>query len=406
MVTKIYVLFVGVARQQGAPVPSPARSRGKRPSTSDSQGEASQKARRDRRPNWSLNEMIALVDAKRNEFLEELDAIDGRDLMDSEVTKWNRISEKITASGFSTHFRDGMACKGKWHLILPDDRKVVDYHARTGINDEDYWLLTPNELTIEKLPKAFPKEIYVRLHDWFGRRPQIQPPHLRDLLNPHDEVFQREGFDNVDDNVEVVDLSANETNVEGVDCTPNINHVHPTDCDPLDGPPSTTVPPPSLSRQGIPNGTPLYGVTPPLRGSTVLLSDSSHSITKRKIANTAIRRKSSGGVTALVEVAKASGEAIATQMKGMATMTKETEANKLDVQLKLFSEQMTYQRERDMRIYEQSLLAAENARLVILKQGDIVLALANISNILSLGLRGHVDPSRKESTPEPTTEES
>jgi hypothetical protein len=290
----------------------------------------------------------------------------------------------------------------------------VDYHARTGINDEDYWLLTPNELTIEKLPRAFPKEIYIRLHDWFGRRPQIQPPHLRDLLNPHDEVFQREGFDNVDDNVDVVDLSANETNVEGVDCTPNTNHVHPTDCDPLDGSPSTMVPPPSLSQQrlnplggiGTPNGTPLYRVTPPLRGSTVLLSDSSHSIAKRKIANTAIRRKTSGGVTALVEVAKASGEAIATQMAGMATMTKEAEANKLEVQLKLFSEQMTYQRERDMRIYEQSLLAAENARLAILKQGDIVLALANISNVLSLGLRGHVDPPRKESTPKPTNEES
>jgi hypothetical protein len=211
-----------------------------------------------------------------------------------------------------------------------------------------------------------------------------------------------------------VDLSANETNVEGVDCTPNINHVHPTDCDPLDGSPSTTVPPPSLSRQGsnplggigIPNGTPLYGVTPPLRGSTVLLSDSSHSIAKRKIANTVIRRKSSEGVTALVEVAKASGKTIATQMKEMTTMTKEVEASKLEVQLKLFSKQMIYQRERDMRIYEQSLLAAENARLAILKQGDIVLALANISNVLSLGLRGHVDPPRKESTPEPTNEES
>jgi hypothetical protein len=206
--------------------------------------------------------------------------------------------------------------------------------------------------------------------------PQIQPPHFRDLLNSHDEVFHREGFDNVDDNVDVVDLSANETNVEGVDYTPDTNYVHPTDCDPLDGSSSTMVPPPSLSQQrpnplggiGTPNDTPLYGVTPPLRGSTVLLSDSSHSIAKRKIANTTIRRKSSGGVTALVEVAKASGEAIATQMKGMATMTKEVEVSKLEVQLKLFSEQIIYQRERDMRIYEQSLLATENARLAILKQ--------------------------------------
>ena len=150
VVIKTFIFFVGVARQQYAPVPSPARSRGKRPSSSDSQGESSQKARRDRRPNWSLNEMIALVDAKREEFLEELDAIDGRDLMDSEVTKWSRISDKIMSSGFSTHFRDGMACKGKWHLILPDYRRVADYHARTGINEEDYWLLTPNEIIVEK----------------------------------------------------------------------------------------------------------------------------------------------------------------------------------------------------------------------------------------------------------------
>jgi hypothetical protein len=130
--------------------------------------------------------------------------------------------------------------------------------------------------------------------------PQIQPPNLRDLLNSHDEVFQRGNFDNFNDNFEVVDFSVNEINVEGLDCTPNINHVHPTDYDPLDGSPFSTVPLPSLSRQGpnllggigVHNGTPLYGVTLSLRENTVLLSDSSHSITKRKIANTAIRRKS------------------------------------------------------------------------------------------------------------------
>jgi hypothetical protein len=82
--------------------------------------------------------MVAIVGAKRDEFLEELDAIDGRGHMDSEVTKWSRILDKIMASCFSTHFRDGMVCKGKWHLILPDYRRVVDYHVRTGINDEDY----------------------------------------------------------------------------------------------------------------------------------------------------------------------------------------------------------------------------------------------------------------------------
>ena len=241
-------------------------------------------------------------------------------------------------------------------------------------------------------------------------------------MKSHDDVFSREEFDSVEDDVEVVDLSVNEPSIEGLDGTPNIDHVKkiidsrdpPTDCDSLDGSPIRPIPPSLLSRQGlnslggvgVPNGTPLYGVTPPPKGSTVLLSNFSHSITKRKVANTAIRRKSLGGVSALLEVAKSSGEAIATTMREMTSVTKETESNKLEVQLRLFSEQMAYQRECDMWVYEQSLLAADNARLAILKQEEIVKALGNISSVLSLGLRGHNDLPRRASTPEPSNEAS
>lgn len=75
------------------------RSWAKRPSTLDSQGETSQKPCRDRHPNWNLPEMLALLDAKHEEFLEELDVVDGRDLMDFEVTKWSHISDKVLAPG-------------------------------------------------------------------------------------------------------------------------------------------------------------------------------------------------------------------------------------------------------------------------------------------------------------------
>ena len=225
----------------------------------------------------------------------------------------------------------------------------MDYHARMRINNEDYWLLTPNESTAEKLPKAFFKEVYIRIHEWFGQRPQIQPLHVRDLLNPRNEVFSRRDFDSVEEDIEVVDLSVNEASIEGLDVTPNIHHIKgdtdvrdpPTDGEPFHGSPIRPVPLCSGSRQGpnpiggvgASNGTPLHGGTPILKGSTVFLSDSSHSISKRKIANTVIRRKSSGGPTTLVEVVKASGKAIAIQMKEMASMTKETESNKLEVQL-------------------------------------------------------------------------
>jgi hypothetical protein len=99
---------------QGDPLSrSPACGRGKRASSSSSTGEPSPKQQQNRGPNWSMYEMLALVNAKRDEFLEELDAIDGRDLMHSEVTKWTRISEKVMVARFSSHFRNGTTCKGK-----------------------------------------------------------------------------------------------------------------------------------------------------------------------------------------------------------------------------------------------------------------------------------------------------
>lgn len=246
--------------------------------------------------------MVALVNAKRDEFLEELDVVDGRDLMHSEATKWTRISEKVMAAGFSSHFRDGTTCKGKWHLILPYYREIADYHARTGINSEDYWMLTNDEYVAEELPKSFSKEIYSRIHEWFGQRPQIQPPHVRDLLNPEDTVYQQVHEDSEDDEIEVVDLSADEENFE-VNVTnediedsqrvvDNLSSPHsPVACG---GSPIRPIHIRSDSRQGLPTQggvttsttSPLQEGIPNGKGNTVILSDCNNSFSKRKTDNT------------------------------------------------------------------------------------------------------------------------
>ena len=64
--------------------------------------------------------MFALVDANREEILHDHDAIDGRDLMDFDVMKWNRISKRVMVAGFLPLVQDGASCKGKWHKILPN----------------------------------------------------------------------------------------------------------------------------------------------------------------------------------------------------------------------------------------------------------------------------------------------
>lgn len=125
----------------------------------------------------------------------------------------------------------------------------------------------------------------MRIREWCGRRLQMQPPHVRDLLNLHDEVFPCGDYNSVEEDVDVVDLSVDEPIIEGLDGR---------------GPPIV------LGGVGASNGTPLNGVTPTLRRNTALLSDSSHSISKRKFGNTAIRWKSTGNGSAVLEVAKAS----------------------------------------------------------------------------------------------------
>jgi hypothetical protein len=82
-------------------------------------------------------------------------------------------------------------------------------------------------------------------------------------------------------------------------------------------------------------------------------------------------------------------------MKAMAEASREVEHRKIDVQLKLFAEQMDYQCEKDWRLYESSRIAQENARLSIIKQGEVVQALSKISGVLRNGLL--VSPNSKES---------
>jgi hypothetical protein len=77
--------------------------------------------------------------------------------------------------------RDGPACKAKWNQLLPDYKRIVDFHARSGQNATDYWELSSADRTAEGLPKTFVQELFNQINKWYGQRPQIAPPHIRDL---------------------------------------------------------------------------------------------------------------------------------------------------------------------------------------------------------------------------------
>ena len=78
-------------------------------------------------------------------FLEDLDTVDGRDLMTPETTKWICISHDVMRAGISPCVRGGPACKTKWNQLIPDYKRIVDYLSRTGRNVPDYWELSAGE---------------------------------------------------------------------------------------------------------------------------------------------------------------------------------------------------------------------------------------------------------------------
>lgn len=359
---------------QPAAVPVPRRSL---PSAATVPSNPSKRARRDRCPNWLPQEITALVNAKREMFLEEIEVVDARDLMNPDSNKWLRVSQEVMKSGFSPCQRDGAACKTKWNQIVPDYKRIADYFSRTGTNGADYWDMSASDRKNEGLPRSFPQDIFFNLQGWFGTRPSIQPPHTRDLLSPDDRNYTPQapsaaendaGWDSEAETEDPVDTA---THAEGTDDTSGQTPAAPQGR-------STAMPSesPVFLRHGIRSpllrtGLPV-GVTPHLISS----SDTSDSNARKRLGNTAVRRKSISGHSLIAQATKASGDVMAGQMREMAEASRDLERSKIEVQLKLFSEQMQFQREKDRRLHESSCIANENAKLAIEKQGEVVKCLA------------------------------
>ena len=152
------------------PTSQPANGTARPASNVPEHGSTSQpkRQRKERGPNWMSQEILALISAKRDMFLEDLDTVDRRDLMTPENTKWAKILQEVMHSGVTQCLRDGPAYKTKWNQLIPNYKRIADYFSRTGTNVPDYWELSTEERKTEGLPKEFGENIFAALHEWYG----------------------------------------------------------------------------------------------------------------------------------------------------------------------------------------------------------------------------------------------
>ena len=363
---------------------------------------SNKKARKDHSPNWLQNEIFALKAAKREMFFEDMDSVDACDLMTPDTTKWLRISQEVMRAGHSPCLRDGAACKTKWNQLLPAYKTISDYLNRTGRNVPDYWELSATERKEEGLPRHFPQDIYTAIDEWYGNRPQINPPHVRDLLAGNDDNYRAQHIhqDIQDDNSNDQDIDdpmdmAAATTAHGTlgesteqnspPCSPITSASNPGPT--IRASPSTGTPL-SRARPGVP-----AGIVPQIISSSYT---SSYTLGRRP-GDTAVKRKTLSGHIIIAEATKTSGVLMAKHMQDIADSSQALERSKIEVQLQLFSEQMAYQCEKDRHLYENAMQANENARLSFIKQGDIVNCLSHLSNMIGKSLTGNKSPDMRTS---------
>ncbi len=71
-------------------------------------------------PNWEYEEVMALIQAKQNEYLIGLDMVDSRDQFESASCRWQKIANAMNANGHLSMLRNNATCKNKWGTIYEE----------------------------------------------------------------------------------------------------------------------------------------------------------------------------------------------------------------------------------------------------------------------------------------------
>ncbi len=138
-----------------------------------------------RKPQQPINqehdEVFALIKVKKEKYLANCDKVDGQDQIETTITKQKKKEKIIMILGYSTHVKNGLACKDKWSSIFKIFQKIYDYIASTRHNKE-YWAMNIIDKVSFKLPKSFGQGLYDMMVEFLGLRLIFEPPHTKNLV--------------------------------------------------------------------------------------------------------------------------------------------------------------------------------------------------------------------------------
>lgn len=132
-----------------------------------------------------IHKIMALGDAKHEEHLKTLDIVNFHDQFESTMVKWKKTSTVVMAIIYSHHYKDNHVFKDKWTIVFGDYCMIKDYKDTTSIN-EDYWVLSIQNMSFLDLLKQYVKKIYETIEYFLSSQPIFCPHHVQDLMATND----------------------------------------------------------------------------------------------------------------------------------------------------------------------------------------------------------------------------
>ena len=145
------------------------------------------KPRKERQPNWSSPEVMALIHSKEKQHAAMKLTTDACEHMETASVKWGRVVDNVQNAGFSQYYQGAAACKDKWQGLFGEYKKIKDYNDTTRCN-EDYFRMGSKRRKELCLPANFCSNYHKEMDRFLHCRPCLNPPHQRDSLDneaPH-----------------------------------------------------------------------------------------------------------------------------------------------------------------------------------------------------------------------------
>ncbi|KAL2636238.1 hypothetical protein R1flu_007717 [Riccia fluitans] len=158
-------------------------------------GGGSANGREYRKTNWTLAESLVLQAAKRDN-LERQYSRGQKEKQMSAAERWQAVEEYCWANGVH---RSGQQCRDRWDKLSADFKKISDYERENVIGQKSYWLMSPEEKKVKRLPSVFWEEVFAAMNEWFGRNRNID---LRVVVHDSSQPAQPvgdEGFQGTDE---------------------------------------------------------------------------------------------------------------------------------------------------------------------------------------------------------------